>query len=59
MYWIREMQSAIGFIEGRLTEELRMEDIARSAHSFPRRYALRRETPGLRPEIFRAPLDQY
>ena len=33
MYWIREMQNAIGFIEDRLTDELRMEDIARSANS--------------------------
>ena len=33
MYWIKEMQSAIGFIESRLTEELRMEDIAHSANS--------------------------
>jgi AraC family transcriptional regulator len=33
MYWIKEMQSAIGFIEGRLTEELSIEEIARSANS--------------------------
>ncbi|MCL2445407.1 MAG: helix-turn-helix transcriptional regulator [Oscillospiraceae bacterium] len=33
MYWIKEMQSAIGFIEGRLTQELYLEDIARSANS--------------------------
>ena len=33
MYWIKEMQSAIGFIEDRLTEDLSMEDIARSANS--------------------------
>lgn len=33
MYWIKEMQSAIGFIESRLTEELRIEEIARSANS--------------------------
>lgn len=33
MYWIKEMQSAIGFIEDRLTEDWRMEDIARSANS--------------------------
>jgi len=33
MHWIKEMQSAIGFIENRLTEELRMEDIAHSANS--------------------------
>ncbi len=33
MYWIKEMQSAISFIEDRLTEELTIEDIARSANS--------------------------
>jgi AraC-like DNA-binding protein len=33
MYWIKEMQQAIGFIEDRLAEELSMEDIARSANS--------------------------
>jgi AraC-like DNA-binding protein len=33
MYWIKEMQSAIGFIEDRLTEELSFEEIARSANS--------------------------
>lgn len=33
MYWIKEMQSAIGFIEDRLTEELNIEDIANSANS--------------------------
>lgn len=33
MYWIKEMQSAIDFIEDRLTEELTIEDIARSANS--------------------------
>lgn len=33
MYWIREMQSAIGFIEDRLTETLDMEMIAQSANS--------------------------
>ena len=33
MYWIKEMQSAIGFIEGRLTEELSLDEIARSANS--------------------------
>jgi AraC-like DNA-binding protein len=33
MYWIKEMQSAIGFIEDRLTEELSIEEIARSANS--------------------------
>jgi len=33
MYWIKEMQGAIGFIEDRLTEALSMEDIARSANS--------------------------
>jgi AraC-like DNA-binding protein len=33
MYWIKEMQSAIGFIEGRLTEELSIDEIARSANS--------------------------
>ncbi|MDR0324795.1 MAG: AraC family transcriptional regulator [Oscillospiraceae bacterium] len=33
MYWIREMQSAIAFIEERLLEELSIEEIARSANS--------------------------
>lgn len=33
MYWIKEMQGAIGFIEDRLTEELSIEDIAHSANS--------------------------
>ena len=33
MYWIKEMQSAIGFIEDRLADELDLEDIARSANS--------------------------
>lgn len=33
MYWIKEMQNAISFIEDRLTEELTIEDIARSANS--------------------------
>lgn len=33
MYWIKEMQRAIEFIEGRLTEELSVDEIARSAHS--------------------------
>ena len=33
MYWIKEMQSAIDFIEDRLAEELTIEDIARSANS--------------------------
>jgi AraC-like DNA-binding protein len=33
MYWIKEMQSAIAFMEDRLTEELTIEDIARSANS--------------------------
>jgi len=33
MLWIKEMQNAIGFIEDRLTDELRMEDIAHSANS--------------------------
>jgi AraC-like DNA-binding protein len=33
MYWIKEMQSAIGFIEDRLSEELDFEEIARSANS--------------------------
>jgi len=33
MHWIKEMQSAIGFIESRLMEELRMDDIAHSANS--------------------------
>ncbi len=33
MYWIQEMLLAIAFMEDRLTEEIRIEDIARSAHS--------------------------
>ena len=33
MYWVKEMQNALGFIEDRLTEELCVEDIARSANS--------------------------
>lgn len=33
MYWIKEMQSAIGFIENRLTEEISIEDVARSANA--------------------------
>ena len=33
MYWIREMQSAIGFIEDKLTEVLNIDDIAKSANS--------------------------
>lgn len=34
MYWIKEMQNAIGFIEGRLTEGgLSIEEIAKSANS--------------------------
>ena len=33
MYWIKEMQNAIGFIESRLLESPSMEDIASSAHS--------------------------
>lgn len=33
MYWIKEVQGAIGFIEDRLTEELSIEDIAYSANS--------------------------
>jgi AraC family transcriptional regulator len=33
MYWIKEMQSAIRFIEDRLTEELSIEEIASSANS--------------------------
>lgn len=33
MYWIKEMQRAIGYIEDRLTEELDLENIAHSANS--------------------------
>jgi AraC-like DNA-binding protein len=33
MYWIKEMRSAIAFIEERLTEDLALEEIARSANS--------------------------
>ena len=33
MYWIKEMQNAIGFIEDRLLENLNMEAIAASANS--------------------------
>ncbi len=33
MYWIKEMQSAIGFIEDRLADDLSIEEIARSANS--------------------------
>lgn len=33
MYWIKEMQNAIRFIEVNLTEEISIEEIAQSAHS--------------------------
>jgi len=33
MYWIKEMQNAIGYIENRLLDELDIEDIAKSANS--------------------------
>lgn len=33
MYWIKEMQNAIGYIEDNLTEKLHMEEIARHANS--------------------------
>ena len=33
MYWIKEMQNAIGFIEDRLTEDIGMEAIAKSANA--------------------------
>jgi len=33
MYWIKEMQNAIGFIEDRLLEDLHIEDIANTASS--------------------------
>ena len=33
MYWIKEMQNAIGFIENRLLEQLNNEEIAKSANS--------------------------
>ena len=33
MYWIKEMQNAIAFIEDRLLDELDIEDIAKSANS--------------------------
>ena len=35
MYWIKEMQNAIEFIEGRLFESLVIEDVAKSANSSP------------------------
>jgi len=35
MYWIKEMQNAIGFIEDKLLEQLDIEEIAKSANSSP------------------------
>lgn len=33
MYWIKEMQNAIAFIESRITEDISIEEISRSANS--------------------------
>ena len=35
MYWIKEMQNAVGYIEDRLTEELEIEAVARWPCVFP------------------------